>query len=79
MRFVMDAEPKTREVEMKKMLTIILLCAFTGACSTQAPTVSTNRTLLSFNELATEITVGYEELAASTAREPEADRPLGTP
>lgn len=79
MRFDMDAESKTREVEMKKLLGIIMLSTFSGACSTQAPVVSTSRTLLTFDELATEITVGYEKVAASTAQEPDSDRPLGTP
>lgn len=62
----MDEAPETREVEMKKSIFFILLASFLGACSTQLPVVSSTPALLSFNDLATEITVGYQAHDATT-------------
>lgn len=48
---------------MKKSLLIIVLCLLQGACASQPEAVSSAGTLLSYADLATEITVGFEDLA----------------
>ena len=47
---------------MKKSLLIILLALSLGACATPAPVTISNSSLLTFEQIAAEITVGYEEL-----------------
>lgn len=51
---------KTREVEMKNPFIIIVILVFQTACSTLAPQSASQGALLSFTELAGEITVRRE-------------------
>ena len=69
----------TREVEMKKSLLIILLCATQYGCSTQTGTLDTQNTLLSYNDLANEITVDYENVSGRSIDRRNDDEPLDTP
>lgn len=64
---------------MKKHLFIIGLLLTQTACSTQAPVASEQRALLSFSDLATEITVGYEELEKNPTGHVDTFVPIGTP
>ena len=64
---------------MKKYFLIIALCVIQSACAGQAPNPGGSGALLTFSDLASEITVGVE-----TTDTPETDRlpddlPLGTP
>lgn len=52
---------QTREVTMKNSLAIILLTISLSGCTTLTASDGGNRPLLGFAELATEITVRYEE------------------
>ena len=64
---------------MKKFLLIIVLCASQTACVSQAPAIRGDGVLLSFNDLASEITVGFET-ADTPDRDPlPDDMPRGTP
>jgi hypothetical protein len=64
---------------MKKCIFIIALCASLGACATQAGPQTDDNDLLSFTDLANEITVGFEIRSDIQARETEIEGPLGTP
>ncbi len=55
-----DGDQLTREVKMKKLLFIIALLAFQVACTTQPPLPVRQGALLSFTDLAGEMTVNYE-------------------
>ena len=55
-----DVTRQTREVDMKKSFFLMLLAASLGACSIQQPVADQKPVLLSFTDLATEITVGYQ-------------------
>jgi hypothetical protein len=61
--FVTDGGRKTREVGMKKLIVIITLCALQAACAGQQPVPADDGVLLSYQELATEITVGLQALS----------------
>jgi hypothetical protein len=54
----------TREVEMKKLLITMLLGALQSACSIQAPQPVPQNTLLSFADLAAEISVTHKIVGA---------------
>lgn len=69
----------TREVEMKKSLLILLLCAVQGACASHPAVVDNENTLLSYAELANEITVGYENVAGRGIDRQTDDESLDTP
>jgi hypothetical protein len=71
--------PQTREVNMKKCIFIIALCASLGACATTSGPQTGDKDLLSFSDLANEITVGFEDRNNTQAREAEIEGPLGTP
>ena len=47
---------------MKKSLFIILIALSLGACATQEPVAASHSSLLTFEQIAAEITVAYEEL-----------------
>ena len=64
---------------MKKSLLIILLCAVQSACSTPSVAQSGENALLSYADLANEITVGYEEMAGRESTVQSVDKPLETP
>ena len=69
----------TREVEMKKHIFIIALCFSLGACAGLPGAPAGDSDLLSYADLANEITVGFEARSAAQAREAEIEGPLGTP
>jgi hypothetical protein len=69
----------TREVEMKKYLFIIVLCSALGACVSSPGARTGDSDLLSFTDLANEITVGFEERRVKPERQAEIEGPLGTP
>ena len=69
----------TREVEMKKSLLIICLCFIQAACSTQAVVSDSAPSLLTFSDLANEITVGYRDISTDTPARSDEDEILGTP
>ena len=71
--------PQTREVDVKKSLLTIALCAFQGACASQPDVVDDTGTLLSYSDLATEITVGYEDLAGRERKVQPDDELVDTP
>ena len=56
-----------------------MLCAMQGACASQSGVVSDANVLLSYTDLATEITIGYEDLAGARSRVPSDDEPVDTP
>jgi hypothetical protein len=69
---------------MKKSLIIIALCALQSACSTTELHPDSTGALLSFAELANEITVNHVESsevtkASHTDNETSVSGPLGTP
>lgn len=64
---------------MKKSLLIITLCAIQGACASQPAAVSNAGTLLSYADLATEITVGFEDLADRKQSGQSDAEPVDTP
>ena len=64
---------------MKKSLFIICLCAFQAACATQPAEYSSGSALLSFNDLASEITVGYRDISAETTSGTNRDEATDTP
>ena len=71
--------PQTREVDMKKYLFIIALCSSLGACAASPGPQAGDNDLLSFSDLANEITVGFKDRSNTQAREAEIEGPLGTP
>ena len=64
---------------MKNRIIIIALCATLGACATTSAPQSGDSDLLSFTDLANEITVGFEDRSNTQARTAEIEGPLGTP
>lgn len=64
---------------MKKSLFIICLCVFQAACATQPVATDGGSSLLSFNDLASEITVGYRDLSVETAPKAISDEGADTP
>ena len=78
-KFTTDGERMTREVTMKSTLFIIALCLLLGACSTQPQAPHDGLTLLSFDDLANEITVAFENIDETQAAMVQPDSPLGTP
>jgi hypothetical protein len=64
---------------MKKLISIIALCAVQSACVSQAPASRGDGVLLSFADLASEITVGVETADTSESDQLPDDMPLGTP
>jgi len=64
---------------MKKLIFIIGLCSALGACATPSGTRAGSGDLLSFAELANEITVGFEQRKPAPQREAEIEGPLGSP
>ena len=69
----------TREVKMKKSLLIICLCAFQAACSSQPIVTTDGSALLSFSDLANEITVGYRDISRDIPTDQDDKETLGTP
>lgn len=64
---------------MKNFIFFIVLCFSQAACSTPGTARSENGTLLSFQDLANEITVAYDDMdRQERGRSPEAN-PIGTP
>ena len=63
---------------MKKLLFIIVLATLQSGCASQSGH-PVQGTLLSFEDLASEITVGYEELSDGKASDRDIEGPLGTP
>ena len=64
---------------MKKTIFIIVLSAFQAGCASQSGYSSGGGTLLSFEDLASEITVAHEELGDEKAPDTETEGPFGTP
>ncbi|MGI9262788.1 MAG: hypothetical protein ACR2QR_12165 [Woeseiaceae bacterium] len=64
---------------MKKFLLIMLLCVFQGACASNPAVVSDENTLLSYADLANEITVAHENIARRGADPVFNDEPVDTP
>ena len=52
---------------MKNFILIIALCIFQSACSTQPMVAEQPPSLLTFADLANEITVGYRDVSADAA------------
>jgi len=75
----MDGETANTEVAMKKSIFIMLLVALQAGCTTPGPASDNDRVLLSFQELANEITVGSETREPIQANTIADDMPLGTP
>ena len=63
---------------MKKLIVIIGLCALQGACASQQPAPADSRVLLSYQDLATEITVGLEALSIEESGGPVDESLRGT-
>ena len=49
---------------MKKSIFILMLCGLLGACANHVPSPQAGNSLLSFDDIAAEITVTYESLEA---------------
>ena len=64
---------------MKKFILIIALCASQTACVSQIPAMQGDGVLLSFNDLASEITVGFETADTPDKDSLPDDMPRGTP
>lgn len=64
---------------MKKSFIIIVLCLLQGACSVYHGWQAEDRALLSYTELATEITVGFEQLDVPEDNGNETGDTLGSP
>ena len=64
---------------MKNMFLIINLCLIQCACSSQPQPAEDGRALLSFSDLANEITVGFEDGDSKRVPTPDGDTPVGTP
>ena len=64
---------------MKKSLLIICLCVFQAACAAQPVGTDSGLSLLSFNDLANEITVGYRDISTERASGADNDEPADTP
>ena len=69
----------TREVEMKKSIIIMCLCALQAACASQPAATDSGSALLSFNDLASEITVGFRDISAEGSRDAASDENFDTP
>lgn len=54
---------------MKKSLMIIVLAALQYGCSSQPATPDDGSSMISFTEIADEITVGYQKVEAGDARD----------
>lgn len=76
---VTDGGVWTREVGVKKLFLIIVLCATQAACVSYTPASASDGVLLSFNDLANEITVDVETTDTADKSQLPEDRPLGTP
>jgi uncharacterized protein YcfL len=61
----MDGGLATKEVNMKKYIVIIMLILSLSACSMHNGRHADDHTLLSFSQLANEITVAFEVLESS--------------
>ena len=72
-------ERATREVEMKKLIFFMCLSAIMTGCISQPSTPSNDDVLLSFDDLATEITVGLEAWDDVVADRRQTDTQMGTP
>jgi hypothetical protein len=75
----MDGDTANTEVAMKKSIFIMLLVASQAACTTPGPASGNDGVLLSFQELANEITVGSENPEPIQVTASTDDMPLGTP
>ena len=64
---------------MKKSFIIIVLSLLQGACSVHYGLQGDDHTLLSYTELATEITVGFEQLAVPQEGGNETNESLSSP
>ena len=64
---------------MRKVIFIMALCTSLGACATGSDARSGDGNLLSFDELANEITVGFEERSNAQVASTSVEGPLGTP
>jgi hypothetical protein len=64
---------------MKKLIFIMMLAALQSGCASQPGYPDRGGTLLSFEDLASEITVGYEVFADEKAPDTDIEGPLGTP
>ena len=62
---------------MKKFIIIISLLVFQSACSTQAPQPDPHGALLSFSDLAAEITVNREAVTAVPVSSRTTEKNLG--
>ena len=63
---------------MKKRLIIICLCFLQAACAVQSMVAGDRGALLSYGDLASEITVAYRDTSTGHAPEPR-DEPVGAP
>ena len=70
---------ETREVDMKTFFLIIALCVSQAACVSQSHVAREANVLLSFSDLANEITVGVETMDTTDADVLPNDMPMGTP
>jgi hypothetical protein len=64
---------------MKNLLLIIALISTQCACAGQPQRAASADALLSFGDLANEITVGFEDFNAASRTNPEAELPIATP
>lgn len=64
---------------MQKLILIITLCVCEAACAGPSRTPASGPALLNFSDLATEITVAFEEISETPARTAPDAVPLGTP
>lgn len=79
MRPATEERLATREVDMKKFIFIIILSAALSGCASPSGMLADEGSLLSFADLANEITVGFEEQSPAEILEAEIEGPLGTP
>jgi hypothetical protein len=63
---------------MKKLIVILALCALQAACAGRQPMPAEDSVLLSYQELATEITVGLEALSVDEIDGPIDEAKRGT-
>jgi len=64
---------------MKNLFLIISLCIFQCACANHPQPTEDSRALLSFSDLANEITVGYQVGVSKRVPTQVSDTPAGTP
>jgi hypothetical protein len=64
---------------MKNLLLIIVLLSLQCACASQPQATGHAPVLLSFSELANEITVGFEDIGKHRRADRHANTALGTP